>query len=134
MLEITSVSINLTNERDEDHLRAFSSITFNDDFIVEGLKIIEKSVNGRKEFFVAMPSRQLKDRCHQCGNKNRLMAKYCDKCGCRLGENRFTVDGRGRAILHADIVHPTNGKFRQFMQDNILDAYLKERALSMLGL
>mgnify|MGYP000632754326 CR=1 FL=1 len=50
-MEITEVRITL---RDEGRLRAFASITFDNWFVVRGLKIIE-STNGT---FVAMPSRK----------------------------------------------------------------------------
>jgi stage V sporulation protein G len=50
-VDITEVRITL---RDEGRLRAFASITFDNWFVVRGLKIIE-STNGT---FVAMPSRK----------------------------------------------------------------------------
>lgn len=50
-MDITEVRITL---RDEGRLRAFASITFDNWFVVRGLKIIE-STNGT---FVAMPSRK----------------------------------------------------------------------------
>ena len=50
-MDITEVRITL---RDEGRLRAFASITFDNCFVVRGLKIIE-STNGT---FVAMPSRK----------------------------------------------------------------------------
>jgi len=53
-LKITEVRIQPQNER---ALKAFVSITFNDCFVVRGLKIIE-GMDGR---FVAMPARRRKD-------------------------------------------------------------------------
>lgn len=53
-MEITEVNINL---RDEDKLKAFVNITFDDVFVVRGLKIIE----GGQGVFVCMPSRKLPD-------------------------------------------------------------------------
>jgi stage V sporulation protein G len=53
-MEITEVNINL---RDEDKLKAFVNITFDDVFVVRGLKIIE----GGQGLFVCMPSRKLPD-------------------------------------------------------------------------
>lgn len=57
-LEITEVRVTL---QDEGALRAFATITFNDCFVVRGLKVIE----GAKGCFVAMPSRQRRDGSHQ---------------------------------------------------------------------
>lgn len=53
-MEITEVNISL---RDEDKLKAFANITFDDVFVVRGLKIIDGS-NG---LFVCMPSRKMND-------------------------------------------------------------------------
>ena len=53
-MEITEVNINL---RDEDKLKAFVNITFDDVFVVRGLKVIQ----GKSGLFVCMPSRKLND-------------------------------------------------------------------------
>ena len=53
-MDITEININL---RDEDKLKAFVNITFDDVFVVRGLKIIE----GGQGLFVCMPSRKLPD-------------------------------------------------------------------------
>jgi stage V sporulation protein G len=53
-LEITEVNISL---REEDKLKAFVNITFNDVFVIRGLKII----SGKDGLFVCMPSRKLED-------------------------------------------------------------------------
>lgn len=57
-LQITEVRISL---RDDDKLKAFASMTFNDAFVVRGLKIIE----GTNGMFVAMPSRKKPDGSYQ---------------------------------------------------------------------
>ena len=53
-VDITEVNINL---RDEDKLKAFVNITFDDVFVVRGLKVIQ----GKSGLFVCMPSRKLND-------------------------------------------------------------------------
>lgn len=53
-MEITEININL---REEDKLKAFVNITFDDVFVVRGLKVIQ----GNKGLFVCMPSRKLPD-------------------------------------------------------------------------
>ncbi len=53
-MRITEININL---RDEDKLKAFVNITFDDVFVVRGLKVIE----GSQGLFVCMPSRKLPD-------------------------------------------------------------------------
>jgi stage V sporulation protein G len=55
-LEITAVKVR-PYEADDEKLKAFASIVFNNCFIVKDLKVIE-GANGR---FVAMPSRRGKD-------------------------------------------------------------------------
>lgn len=53
-MEITEVNINL---RDEEKLKAFVNITFDDVFVIRGLKVIQ----GKSGLFVCMPSRKLND-------------------------------------------------------------------------
>ena len=53
-MEITEVRITLTNE---EKLKAFANITFDNSFVVRGLKVI----SGSQGYFVSMPSRKRKD-------------------------------------------------------------------------
>jgi len=57
-VEITEVRITLRNE---EKLKAFASITFDDSFVVRGLKVI----SGSQGYFVSMPSRKRKDGSYQ---------------------------------------------------------------------
>jgi len=123
-VEITEVRIKLMedNSGSNERLQAFCSITFDDMFVIRDLKIIE----GAKGFFVAMPSRKLTDRCHNCGTKNHLRSRFCNQCGCRLDENRALRDAEGRAKLHADIAHPINSMCREKIQSAVLASYAEE--------
>src|ERR1700740_2632110 len=111
------------NSGSNERLQAFCSITFDDMFVIRDLKIIE----GAKGFFVAMPSRKLTDRCHNCGTKNHLRSRFCHQCGWRLGENRAIRDADGRAKLHADIAHPINSMCRGVIQPAVITLYQRER-------
>jgi stage V sporulation protein G len=119
---ITEVRIKLMEDNNE-RLQAFCSVTFDDAFVVRDLKIIE----GTKGSFVAMPSRKLTDRCHSCGSKNHLRARFCNQCGSKLDEDRATRDADGRAKLHADIAHPINSACREVIQGAVLKAYNDEK-------
>jgi len=57
-VEITEVRITL---RDEERLKAFANITFDNAFVIRGLKVI----NGNNGYFVSMPSRKRTDGTHQ---------------------------------------------------------------------
>ncbi len=57
-MEITEVRITLRNE---EKLKAFASITFDDCFVIRGLKVI----SGSQGYFVSMPSRKRKDGSYQ---------------------------------------------------------------------
>jgi len=56
-VEITEVRITL---RDEEKLKAFANVTFDGEFVIRGLKVI----NGTKGYFVSMPSRKRPDGSH----------------------------------------------------------------------
>lgn len=70
-MEITEVRLTL---RQEDRLKAFVSITFDNAFVIRGLKVID----GNTGLFVAMPSRRGKDGtfrdiAHPINNDTRTM-------------------------------------------------------------
>ncbi len=57
-MEITEVRVSL---RDEPKLKAFVNVTFDNAFVIRGLKVI----NGTKGYFVSMPSRKRNNGTHQ---------------------------------------------------------------------
>lgn len=68
-MEITEVRISLRND---EKLKAFATVTFDDCFIVRDLKVI----NGNNGLFIAMPSRKrrdgtFKDIAHPLNNETR---------------------------------------------------------------
>lgn len=117
-MEITEVRVKLTSNQ-SDRVRAFCSVTFDREFVVRDIKVIE----GTGGLFVAMPSRKISDHCPKCRGKNHLRAKYCNECGAKLRDNRAPRDGAGRSKLHADIAHPINMSCRERLQTAILAEY-----------
>lgn len=57
-MEITEIRVTL---RDEERLRGFANVTFDNAFVVRGMKIIQ----GADGYFVSMPSRRRPDGSHQ---------------------------------------------------------------------
>jgi stage V sporulation protein G len=124
-VEITEIRIKLM-ESAEDRLRAFCSVTFDDDFVVRDLKIIE----GNTGPFVAMPSRKLTAHCLSCGSKNHLRANYCNQCGEHLPPSPLSYDGQGRAKLYADVAHPINPRCREMIQRRVIEEFQVELSRS----
>ena len=120
-MEITEVRVKLINNKD-DRLKAFCSVTMDNEFVVRDIKIIE----GTNGFFVAMPSRKMSDHCEKCGGKNHLRAKYCNNCGAKLPDDRAKKDFKGRMKLHADIAHPINVECRQKIQEKVSTSFNEE--------
>ena len=120
-MKITEVRVKLISNKD-DRLKAFCSITIDNEFVVRDIKVIE----GTGGFFVAMPSRKMTDHCEKCGGKNHLRAKFCNNCGASLADNRARKDIKGRMKLHADIAHPINAECRQRIQEKVTVAFKKE--------
>ncbi len=80
-MEITEVKVYPVNN--DEKLKAFATITFDDSFVVRNLKIIQ----GNTGLFVAMPSRKRKDgtfqdTAHPLNNElrkhieNKVLAEY----------------------------------------------------------
>ena len=57
-MEITEIRVTL---RDEEKLRGFANVTFDNSFVVRGMKIIK----GNTGYFISMPSRKRPDGTHQ---------------------------------------------------------------------
>ena len=57
-MEITEIRFNMRNEA---KLKAFANVTFDNSFVVRGLKII----SGNRGFFVSMPSKKRPDGTYQ---------------------------------------------------------------------
>ena len=113
-MEISEVRVKLVSNKD-DRLKAFCSITMDNEFVVRDIKVIE-GVGG---LFVAMPSRKMSDHCDRCGGKNHLRAKFCNNCGTALSD-------KGRMKLHADIAHPINAQCRRQIQEQVISAFKEE--------
>jgi stage V sporulation protein G len=96
-MEITEVRISLRND---DKLKAFASVTFDDCFVVRGLKIIE----GANGTFVAMPSRKrndgtYQDIAHPVNNQTRqriearILAEFAQEVGrLEAGQTTYSTD------------------------------------------
>ena len=123
-MNITEVRVKLLGGR-SDRLRAFCSITLDDEFVVHDLRVIE----GRQGLFVAMPSRKLSDNCPHCGGKNHLRSKFCSECGGRLDESR----SGDRDKFHVDVAHPIVPSCRELIQSTVLDAFKRESAQAPEG-
>ncbi len=120
-MKITEIRVKLMDSRDEK-LKGFCTITFNDEFVIRDIKIIE-GTNGP---FVAMPSRKVTDHCTRCSTKNHLNAKFCNGCGHKLDPNRLKRQRRGAVRLHTDIAHPINSGCRERIQSQIVEAFHEE--------
>ena len=124
-MEISEVRVKMVANKD-DRLKAFCSMTLDNDFVVRDIKVIE----GTGGLFVAMPSRKMSDHCNQCGGKNHLRAKFCNNCGGSLPENRAKQVVKGRMKLHDDIAHPINAECRKRIQETIVAAFEEELSRS----
>jgi len=120
-MKISEVRVKMVANQD-DRLKAFCSMTLDNEFVIRDIKVIE----GTGGLFVAMPSRKMSDHCSKCGGKNHLRAKFCSNCGAKLSENRIKPDVQGRMKLHADIAHPINASCRRNIQETIIKAFHEE--------
>jgi stage V sporulation protein G len=108
-MKISEVRVKLISNKD-DRLKAFCSITIDNEFVVRDIKVMRK----------------MTDHCEKCGGKNHLRAKFCNNCGAKLKENRARKDVKGRMKLHADIAHPINAECRKRIQEKVTAAFNAE--------
>lgn len=90
-MEITEVRVTL---RDEEKLKAFANVTFDEEFVIRGLKII----NGNNGYFVSMPSRKRADGTHQdiCHPINNLMRERIEKAVLAAYEEELKAVAAGK--------------------------------------
>ncbi len=120
-MEITDIRLKLIRDA-SDRLKAVCTITFDGEFVVRDVKVVE----GTSGLFVAMPSRKLSVACHQCRHKNHLRARFCNECGAKLTVQDTPPDPDGRTRLHRDVAHPITTAFREAMQQHVIEAYRSE--------
>jgi stage V sporulation protein G len=102
-MEITEVRLAL---REEDRLKAFCSITFDNAFVVRGLKVID----GNTGLFVAMPSRRRKDGtfvdiAHPINNDARQMIEDAILSVYHRELAAQSQPGRAAAVADRELVH-----------------------------
>lgn len=113
-LVITDVRVR-PYEREDERLKAFATITFNNCFVVCDLKVI----NGPKGLFVAMPSRKRKDGTfrdvahplnQQCRDQieQRVLAVYKDLAEKGFPESEIDRGDYDTSELNADEVQKGN--------------------------
>ncbi len=118
-MEITEVRVFPRESRDKK-LKAYATVTFDDSFVVRDIKVIQ----GNKGYFVAMPSRKMKESCNKCGHRNAIRSKYCNQCGANLPIQEIMPAAKEeRQSEHKDIAHPINSEFRDYIQKMVLKKY-----------
>ncbi len=121
-MEITNVGVRLI-PGSRDRLKAFCTITFDDEFVVRDLKVVE----GPSGLFVAMPSRKRMSRCSRCSHKNEVRSHFCNGCGAALPPERVErTQNNGKPGSHTDIAHPINSECRERVQHTVLEAFQRQ--------
>jgi stage V sporulation protein G len=118
-MEVTEVRVRVVRDENAEKLRAFGTITLDNEFVVRDLKVIE----GNSGLFVAMPSRKIMTRCQSCGAKCPSRSAYCGDCGKRLPEEDDAAVQDGRVKTHADIAHPISQDCRDKIHQAVIRAY-----------
>ncbi len=119
-MEITEIRV-FVKESQDKKLKAYTTVTFDNVFVVRNIKIIQGS-NG---LFIAMPSRKLKAPCPKCKFKNEIGSKFCNQCGSSINIQEKDAEEDSKTE-HRDIAHPVTKDFREYLQSKILEAYKKE--------
>jgi stage V sporulation protein G len=125
-MEISEVRVFLKDSPDKK-LKAYATVTFDDSFVVRNIKVIQGS-NG---VFIAMPSRKVKHPCPKCSFKNEFRSKFCNQCGGPIPVPPMipvaSVNGHGHEnsaqAEHKDIAHPITQRFREVLQNKVIEAY-----------
>lgn len=107
-MQITDVQVNLCG-RENDRLRAYCAVVFDDSFVVHNIRVIEKA-NG---LLVAMPSHKVTAKCPTCQFKNPIDGRFCGHCGIRVQDCQNIQQ---ETKIHFDIAHPINPTCREMIE------------------
>lgn len=117
-VEITDVQVNLC-ANNEDRLRAYCAVVFDNSFVVHNVRIIEKADG----ILVAMPSRKLTSKCPVCHFRNPVDGTFCGNCGTRLRDDAAVRRVQHDTKIHFDVAHPINPTCRRQIEEAVMRAY-----------
>ena len=120
---ITEIRV-FPKEGQDKKLKAYTTVTFDNSFVVRNIKVIEGS-NG---LFIAMPSRKMKKNCTKCGFKNEVGSRYCNHCATAIATVSTEEHHNDAKSDHRDIAHPISQQFRDYLQNKMIEAYKAEVA------
>ena len=107
-MEVTEVRVFVADE-DDERLKAYATVTFDNCFVVRDLKII----NGNNGLFVAMPSKKRKDGTYKdiahpihSDFREALEATILEKYNSECGDGALTVSATAKSPIER--VHQTN--------------------------
>lgn len=120
-MEITEIRITL---RSEPKLKAFANVTFDNSFVVRGLKIIEGS-NG---LFISMPSRKAKDGTYRdiAHPINNEMRKKIEEAVISEYKKKFKEEGPGTSEDTEDIEKTTEDINDETIEESVDEAEEQE--------
>ena len=117
-MEITETRVSPV-EKATGRLKGFASITFDNVFVVRGIRIIE----GDEGLFIAMPNRKTEHRCPACSAWNVFHARFCSRCGKEVAGVPEEGKKEDNAKNYHDIAHPVSNEFREYIQTRVLETY-----------
>lgn len=108
-MRVTNVEVTLNQQ---GKVRAFCVITFDDEFVVEDVRVIDCDDG----VLVAMPSRQLTGHCSECRAKVSIRDRFCCQCGNSLKLERVPQK------IYTDVAHPISRECRRKIEEAVLAA------------
>lgn len=125
-MHVTSVKIVYPKSGEDARLLAYCSLVLDDSFAVNEIRLV-RNAEGRT--FLAMPGRQLRDRCPSCDSRNDLLNRYCCQCGIRLAATRdrvFDWTSKGEPRLHMDQFHPVTREARMLLEQAVIARLIED--------
>jgi len=130
-MQVTNVELDLAQTHKV--LRAYAKVTFDDVFVVHGIRLIEKE----GILIACMPNRKRWLDCTECRVAVAILDDYCGRCGnrqppiiARMEQLRYELgcaagDDHVRPFL--DVCHPITRSFREAIESAVVTAYWSAR-------
>ena len=117
-MDVTEVKVSPV-EGGNSKLKAFANVTFDREFVVRDLKVIQ----GRTGLFVAMPGTQVRAPCPRCGRRNPIRDRYCGGCGAEMPAQGHRGDREAAREDHRDVAHPITAAAREKIAGAVIREY-----------
>lgn len=118
-----ATKVTLRRTQDGSKVLAEAELVLDDVFVVRRIRMLRH----KGGYLIAMPCRDVYDRCPRCGSANGVGVRFCGSCGLNMPEDRVELDDKGRPRLTEDVAYPINVGTAKMLDAAVTSAYKRSQ-------